>query len=79
MHYRTRDSPEENNAESISEQEQETNLKQLASEKKPLPENISKFIQKAQDELKEYEERSDIYIATNIAYIDNRVEDNQEN
>jgi hypothetical protein len=36
MHYRTRDSPEENNAESISEQEQETNLKQLASEKKPF-------------------------------------------
>lgn len=61
MHNRTHDSLEENNASSISEQEQGSKPEQLAKEKKPLPENISEYIQKARDELKEYEEHKKYY------------------
>jgi hypothetical protein len=61
MFNRTRDSLKENNASSYSEQEQGSKPEQFAREQKPLPENISEYIQKARDELKEYEEHKKFY------------------
>ncbi|MGH9979541.1 MAG: hypothetical protein ACRD8Z_27435 [Nitrososphaeraceae archaeon] len=59
MYNDTHDSLEENNSPRDLEQEQELNPDQV--EKKPLPENISEYIQKARDELKEYEEHKKFY------------------
>ncbi|MGH9985779.1 MAG: hypothetical protein ACRD8W_17685, partial [Nitrososphaeraceae archaeon] len=59
MYNSTHDSLEENNSPRDLEQEQESKPDQV--EKKPLPENISEYIQKAQDELKEYEEHKKFY------------------
>ena len=50
-----------NNAPSNPEQEQGSKPEQFAGEQKPLPENISEYIQKARDELKEYEEHKKFY------------------
>lgn len=50
---------EENNSQRDLEQEHESKLDQV--EKKPLPENISEYIQKVRDELKEYEEHKKFY------------------
>ena len=60
MHNRTRN-PSKENLPSYSEHEQRSKTDQFASEQKPLPENISEYIQKARDELKEYEERKKFY------------------
>ena len=57
----THDSLEENNAPSYSEQEQGSKPEQFAREQKPLPENVAEYIQKARDELKEYEEHKKFY------------------
>ena len=59
MHDRTHDSLEENNISIDSEQEQGSKLELFAGDL--LPENISEHIQKARDELKEYEERKKFY------------------
>ena len=61
MHNRTHDSLEENNAPSYSEQEQGSKPEQFAREQKPLPENVTEYIQKARDELKKYEEHKKFY------------------
>jgi hypothetical protein len=61
MSNRTRDSLKENNASSYSEQGQGSKPEQFAREKKTLPENISEYIQKVRDELKEYEEHKKFY------------------
>ncbi len=61
MHDRTHDSLEENNISIDSEQEQGSEPELFAGEQKPLPENISEYIQKARDELKEYEEHKKFY------------------
>jgi hypothetical protein len=61
MHNRTHDSSEENNASSDLEQEQGSKPDHSTSDQKPLPENISEYIQKARDELKEYEEHKKFY------------------
>jgi hypothetical protein len=60
MHKRAHDSLEENNAPS-SEQGQGSKPEQFTKEQKPLPENITEYIQKARDELKEYEEHKKFY------------------
>ena len=60
MHNRTRN-PSKENLPSYSEHEQRSKTDQFASEQKPLPENISEYIQKARDELKEYEEHKKFY------------------
>ena len=61
MYNRTHDPLKENNASGYSEQEQGSKPEQFAREQKPLPENISEYIQKARDELKEYEEHKKFY------------------
>ena len=61
MHDRTHDSLEENNISIDSEQEQGSEPELFAGEQKPLPEKISEYIQKARDELKEYEEHKKFY------------------
>jgi hypothetical protein len=62
MYDRTYDPVEENNAPSHPEQGRGSNkLEQFAREKKPLPENVTEYIQKARDELKEYEEHKKFY------------------
>lgn len=43
------------------EKEQGSKPEQFEKEKKPLPENISEYIQRARDELKEYEEHKKFY------------------
>lgn len=50
---------EENNSPRDLEREQGSKSDQM--EKKPLPENISEYIQKARDELKQYEEHMKFY------------------
>jgi hypothetical protein len=59
MYNGTHDSLEENNSPSDLEQEQESKSDQV--EKKPLPENVTEYIQKVRDELKEYEEHKKFY------------------
>jgi hypothetical protein len=61
MYDRTHDSVEANKASGNPEQEQGSKPEQFAREQKPLPENISEYIQKARDELKEYEEHKKFY------------------
>jgi uncharacterized protein YejL (UPF0352 family) len=61
MYNNTHDSLEENNSPRDLEQEKESKSDQFEREKKPLPENISEYIQKARDELKEYEEHKKFY------------------
>jgi hypothetical protein len=62
MRDRTYDPVEENNASSYPEQGYGSNkLEQFAREKKPLPENVTEYIQKVRDELKEYEEHKKFY------------------
>jgi hypothetical protein len=59
MHNGTHDSLEENNSSHDLEQEQESIPDQV--EKKPLPENVSEYIQEVRDELKNYEEHKKFY------------------
>ena len=61
MHNRNHNPLKENSVSSYSEQEQGSKPEQFAGEQKPLPENISEYIQKARDELKEYEEHKKFY------------------
>ncbi len=61
MHNRIHDSLEENNTPSYSEQEQGSKPEQFTREKKPLPENVTEYIQKVRDELKKYEENKEFY------------------
>ena len=58
---RTHDSVKENDTSNNSGQEERSEPMQLGGGKKPLPENISEYFQKARDELKEYEERKKFY------------------
>ncbi len=51
----------ENNAPSNPEQEQGSKPERFEREQKPLPENITEYIQKARDELKKYEEHKKFY------------------
>ena len=61
MHNKTRNPSKENNVPSYSEHEQQSKPQQFAREQKPLPENVAEYIQKARDELKEYEEHKKFY------------------
>jgi uncharacterized protein YejL (UPF0352 family) len=62
MHNKTHDSLEEENiSSSDSEQEQGSKSEQFSREKKLLPENITEYVQKARDELKQYEEHKKFY------------------
>jgi hypothetical protein len=61
MHDNTHDSVEENNASGNQEQGQGTKPAQFEREKRPLPENITEYIQKVRDELKRYEENKKFY------------------
>ena len=60
MHDRT-DSVKENYASSNPGQEERSEPMQFERGKKPLPENVTEYIQKARDELKEYEEHKKFY------------------
>jgi phage host-nuclease inhibitor protein Gam len=60
MHNRTNDTSGSNKL-SNREQEQESKSKQFEREKNPLPKNITEYIQKVRDELKEYEENKIFY------------------
>jgi hypothetical protein len=51
----------ENNALSNREKEQESKPEQFTREKKPLPENVTEYIQKVRDELKKYEGNKEFY------------------
>jgi hypothetical protein len=61
MRDRAYDSVKENGASSNPGQEERSEPMQFERGKKPLPENISEYIQKARDELKEYEEHKKFY------------------
>jgi hypothetical protein len=61
MHDRTYDPVEENNVSGNLEQERGSKPLQFEREKRPLPENVTEYIQKARDELKEYEENKNFY------------------
>jgi hypothetical protein len=61
MRDRTHDSVKENDASSNLGQEERSEPMQFEIGKEPLPENISEYIQKARDELKEYEEHKKFY------------------
>jgi hypothetical protein len=61
MHDRTHDSAKENDTSSNPKQEERSEPRQFELGKEPLPENISEYIQKARDELKEYEEHKKFY------------------
>ncbi len=58
---RSRDSLKNNNASSYSEQEQKSKPEHSTSDRRPLPKNISEYMQKARDELREYEEHKKFY------------------
>jgi hypothetical protein len=60
MHDRTNDTSESNTL-SNGDQEHESEPEQFAREKKPLPVNITEYIQKVRDELKRYEENKKFY------------------
>lgn len=61
MRDRTYDTIEENNISGNPEQERGSKPLQFEREKRPLPENVTEYIQKARDELKEYEEHKKFY------------------
>ena len=60
MHNRTYDTSK-NNASSYREQEQESKPEQLERERKPLPKDVTEYIQKVRDELKKYEGNKKFY------------------
>lgn len=57
----THDSVKENDASSNQRQEERSEPILFESGKKPLPENVTEYIQKARDELKQYEEHKKFY------------------
>jgi hypothetical protein len=61
MRDRTHDSVKENDASSNPGQEERSGLMQFGGGKKPLPENVTEYIQKVRDELKRYEENKKFY------------------
>jgi hypothetical protein len=60
MHNRIHDSLKVNNASHL-ERGQGSKPEQFTREKKPLPENVTEYIQKVRDELKQYEEHKKFY------------------
>lgn len=61
MRDRTYNSVKENDASSNPGQEERSEPMQFERGKKPLPKNVSEYIQKARDELKEYEGHKKFY------------------
>jgi hypothetical protein len=61
MRDRTYNSVKENDASSNPGQEERSEPMQFERGKKPLPKNVSEYIQKVRDELKQYEEHKKFY------------------